>query len=298
MIQNMKENLQIKWIFEEKFTRSHAIMDYVSFKFVLKEEVMYRWRFIYIPLLFFVVFQWGITPHPSWPQSAVSTNQPPIPNVSPTTEPTQQACQCDQKHAWPDGSVGPGCKHLNPDNSCGGWVQNTASADATSWVYPNAIVYAAASVSDESDISDSAVVTGNATVVNSTVADLAHVGDSANVLNSNVTGNAWVYGEARINYSDVQDYGRVFGFISDFWHCTVSGHAQVSGSSNQCTNAYNSTFKDYAIVQGGADIKNSTIYENATISGPNLYIVDSKIHGHRVVTGGPTRINIYNQDLF
>lgn len=59
-------------------------------------------------------------------------------------------------------------RHINPDKSVGGWVADTATAAATTWIGPDAQVYGTARVTDEAWISDTAQIYGHALIFRDT----------------------------------------------------------------------------------------------------------------------------------
>ena len=115
----------------------------------------------------------------------------------------------------------------------GGWVANTAHADETVYVGPNALVYGYARVYGYAKVYDHARVYGNASVGGRTwVGGHSHVFGHADIHgNVRVFGNAWVYGNSR-GYDTARIYGnsRVFGNAQIFGNARVYDNAWVLNS--------------------------------------------------------------------
>ena len=112
---------------------------------------------------------------------------------------TSFAADCTLKHDFNDGN-GAVCarRHLNNDDTLGGWVADSASVAPTAYVERSAVVY------------------GNAKVFQ----------------RAYVKGHAQIYGEARL-YDDAQimERAKVFGKSNVYGNARVGGHVSVSGNA-------------------------------------------------------------------
>jgi len=112
---------------------------------------------------------------------------------------TSSADDCALKHDFGDGS-GAVCarRHLNNDDTLGGWVADTATVAPTAHVERTAVVY------------------GNAKIFQRVY----------------VKGHSEVYGDARL-YDDAQimEHAKVFGKSNVYGNARVGGHVSVSGNA-------------------------------------------------------------------
>jgi len=135
-------------------------------------------------------------------------------------------------------------RHVNPDESEGGWVADSATVAGTAAIGPDAQVF------------------GNAWVFSS-----AWVHGDARVLGDTwVFGNAQVFGNARV-YGDA----RVFGDAAVHGNAKVFGNAQVSG---------NAQVYDNALVYGGARVSgNARVFSSAWVHGDARVLGDAHVTG-------------------
>jgi hypothetical protein len=153
-----------------------------------------------------------------------------------------------------------GSKHSNG----GGFVQSTATVDATVYIGPNARVLGTAQVKGSARIEGRAVVKGNAQVSGSAVVkdyamiaggkvyDRAVVSDGASVFNGDVYGDAKIHGAAIISNSGAKIYGnaQVGGVVLIDAATNLSGTAQLLGDGE----VYNITATSgvyYGLVDAG-----------------------------------------------
>jgi carbonic anhydrase/acetyltransferase-like protein (isoleucine patch superfamily) len=140
-------------------------------------------------------------------------------------------------------------RHRNPDRSLGGWVADTAHADAEAFVAPDAVVFGNARVfgaclilgrarvfdfarvnggsvvADDSQVSESAIVT------DAVIGDSAVVSGSARVQGGVVRGGALVTDSARVNGGAVvQDRAEVRGLAFVTEGAVVTGETVVEGA--------------------------------------------------------------------
>ncbi|MGC8730509.1 MAG: hypothetical protein ACP5RP_03970 [Candidatus Micrarchaeia archaeon] len=132
-------------------------------------------------------------------------------------------------------------RHINPDKSVGGFVEETAE------VGPAAFTELQTLVIDHAKLLGSAKLLGHAMVGGwSIVSGNAVIGE-----NAVVTDNAEVYGNAKI-----YGYAMVYGDATVKDNALIRGKARVHGN---------------AIISGNADIYNREIKEYSAVNGNTIY---------------------------
>lgn len=192
-----------------------------------------------------------------------------------------------------------GSYHLNPDQTYGGFVADTAHVDATSTistdskVCDNALVYDYSVVADQSTVSGNAAVYHFADVSGSTIKDNAVIYNTVEIRKASVSGDSLIQGE---EHSPI------------FWQAYLRSGPKVSGK----THAYLSALSGNVTINGsatgvGTRIIESQIYEDdfpgrsANISGnvllaltfvegnlnlsDNAQVIHSHLVGSLTVTG-------------
>lgn len=130
-----------------------------------------------------------------------------------------------------DGLVA-GRVHRNPDGSPGGVVADTAEAEATVWIDPEARVFGNARVFGQSHINDRAKVHDNARVDDATIGGDAEILGNATVDRAIVQGNAKVGETSRVGGGAVvTDAARVGGSAKVMGEALIDGNAVVGGTA-------------------------------------------------------------------
>lgn len=131
-----------------------------------------------------------------------------------------------------------GSFRMNPDNSQGGFVADTAMVDATVFISADATVCGSATVIEGAFISDRAIISGRSTVRgNVQVAGKASVYGDAYVTNQNgermlINDNSKIYGQAYINGSVViSGESEVYGWGKVLKFAQISGITKICGSA-------------------------------------------------------------------
>ena len=97
------------------------------------------------------------------------------------------------KHTFEDGDVCFASPHKNPDGTKGGWVAETALAEPTCWIGPEAEILEYAQVRGRAKILGNAVISGFATVADDAIVnDWALVTEAATVKGTAYIGNGAV----------------------------------------------------------------------------------------------------------
>ncbi len=161
----------------------------------------------------------------------------------------------------------PAHRHLNPDDTMGGWVADTANVDATvtvskdSSIYGSAHIYGKVKVVGGSEVFEGAIVNGISGGVlienRSKIHGEARIFHFANIENSLVDKNAEISGKARVRNESI-----VSGRAQIAENACLDG-AEVNGCGYVCGNAY-----VQGRVRGNAQVgENAHIRPHARLSG-------------------------------
>ena len=134
----------------------------------------------------------------------------------------------------------------------GGWVQDTATVDATAYVGPNAIVQ------------DTAQVRNNARIE-----DYAQIGWAAQVRdNAVVSGHAIVWDGAQVyGYAKVRDWGKVQNSAVVYGNARILEHGTIQDGVTVCDNA---CVRGYAWWYGTVTLNGYAIADGDAADGSNL----------------------------
>lgn len=192
------------------------------------------------------------------------------------------------------------------EGTLGGWIENelNLSHEGGCWVYDDAQVYGLAQVKDNAKITkqasvyDNAIIDKDAQIISlSSVYGTSHVSDSALIGGwAHVCGRSYVRQRARVNTSafvessDISGAAQVWG--GQVKDSTVFGNASI-GENAQVLQR--STIYGNATVQGRAMVRNANIMghlqENAKVSGAVTIHPNALLRGDSVVEG--SELDIY-----
>jgi len=148
-------------------------------------------------------------------------------------------------------------RHINPDKSIGGFVEETAKVEKTSYIEFSVRVFGNARISGNARVFGDARISENAQVYeNAWVSENARVFGDARVFgNAQVYGNAWVSENAQVS-GDV----RVFGDARISENARVSGDVRVFGNARIFGDKIISILKTIQVFQYCVSITDNFIF--------------------------------------